>query len=136
MTGLIIPATRPNRTGRTPTLVEYVESYLNFMRAPLREKVMFTKAGRTVIHEPGERIIYGPKGQKIRIVDTQSGTQVEHGNEKGRGVEHQHAHVRPECVTASFGALGGDPDEFIRQRQRERVARNRRIFIPRGAGVR
>lgn len=128
---LIIPKTTPSKGGRTPTLVEYVETYLNRMRAPLKERTVFTPAGRTVTHLPNERVIFGPRGQKIRIVDDVRGTQVEHGNEHGRGVEHQHAHVRPECVTMSFGALGGDPDEFHRQRERDHAASNRRIIIPR-----
>ena len=125
----MVPATKP--TGRRPTLTEYVEAYLTKMRAPLKETVQFGPAGRSVIHHPGERIIYGPRGQKIRIVDTPGGTQVEHGNEKGRGVEHQHAHVRPQVVTVGFGQLGGDPDEFIKARERERARSTRRIIIPR-----
>ena len=128
---LIIPKTRPNRSGRTPTLVEYVETYLNKMRAPLRERLMFTPAGRTVVHDPGERIIYGPRGQKIRIVDTPTGTQVEHGNERGRGVEHQHAHVRPPVVTLALSSMGGNPDELIRNQERERARSSRRIIVPR-----
>ena len=127
---LIIPTTKP--TGRRPTLTEYVEAYLTKMRAPLKETVQFGPTGRTVIRSKGERIIYGPAGQKIRIVDDVFGTQVEHGNERGRGVEHQHAHVRPAVVTVGFSQLGGDPDELIKARERERARSSRRIIIPRG----
>lgn len=132
---LLVPKVNVTTTGRRPTLVEYVETYLNGMRAPLKEKTIFSPAGRGVIHQPGERILLGPKGQKIRVYDTPSGTQVEHGNERGRGVEHLHAHVRPRVVTVGFAAMGGDIDALIKQRERDRVAAGRRIFIPRGRGA-
>ena len=132
MSGGIIVPSGIGSSGRKPTLVEYVESYVTKMRAPLKERTVFSRAGRTVIHDPGERIIYGPKGQKIRVLDTQHGTNVEHGNEHGRGVEHNHVHVRPECVTLSLNQIGGDLDEFTRQREQARINAGRRIFIPRG----
>jgi hypothetical protein len=125
---LVIPSGTSN--GRKPTLTEYVETYLNRMRAPLKESTMFTRAGRTVIHSPGERIIYGPKGQKIRILELDNGNLIQHGNERGHGVEHQHAHVRPKCVTNKLGALGVDPDAVIRQ-QEQRARSSRSIIIPR-----
>ena len=128
---LIIPRTNPGG-GRIPTLTEYVESFLSKMRAPLRERTTFTPAGRSVMHSEGERILFGPKGQKIRVVQRpDGGVQVEHGNEQGRGVEHQHAHVRPQCVTISFGDIGGDPDAVIRAQEKERARSTRRIIIPR-----
>ena len=130
MSSIIVPSGKTG-TGRTPTLVEYVEAYVTKMRAPLKERTTFTSAGRTVIHSPGERIIYGPKGQKIRILELDNGNLIQHGNERGRGVEHQHAHVRPDCVTNHIGALGVDPDRIIREQEQERARSTRRIIIPR-----
>lgn len=112
MSQIVVPSGIKN--GRMPTLTEYVETYLTRMRAPLKESTVFTRAGRTVLHGANERIIYGPRGQKIRIVDDVHGTQVEHGNERGRGVEHRHAHVRPPTVTNMIGVF--DVEQFTRQR--------------------
>lgn len=74
---------------RTPTLDEYVAAYLTAMRAPLKERTQFGPAGRAVIRSAGERVLYGPKGQPIRVLEDElHGTQVEHG-------DHLHAVVRP-----------------------------------------
>lgn len=76
----------------TPTLDEYVQAFLTSMRAPLRERTQFGPAGKAVIRSSGERVLYGPRGEKIRVVeDTAHGTQIEHG-------DHLHAVVRPETV--------------------------------------
>ena len=129
MSSIIVPSGKTG-TGRTPTLVEYVEAYVTKMRAPLKERTTFTSAGRTVIHSPGERIIYGPKGQKIRILELDNGNLIQHGNERGRGVEHQHAHVRPPTVTNHIGVMDVDPDQIIRERER-RQRGSRSLIIPR-----
>ena len=77
----------------TPTIDDYVQAFLTSMRAPLKQSTTFTPAGRTVIHRDGERILYGPRGEKIRVVeDPLHGTQIEHG-------EHQHVVVRPTPAT-------------------------------------
>ena len=76
----------------TPTIDDYVQAFLTQMRAPLKQSTTFTPAGRTVIHRDGERILYGPRGEKIRVVeDPLHGTHVEHG-------DHLHAVVRPKPV--------------------------------------
>jgi hypothetical protein len=74
----------------TPTLDQYVDAYrLMAMRAPLKQRTTFTPAGKTVVHESGERILYGPKGEKIRVIEHPGGaTQIEHG-------DHLHGIVRP-----------------------------------------
>lgn len=73
----------------TPTLDEYVQAFLTSMRAPLKERTQFGPAGRAVIRSDGERVLLGPRGEKIRVIeDTLHGTQVEHG-------DHLHAVVRP-----------------------------------------
>ena len=77
----------------TPTLDDYVAAFLMHMRAPLKQATTFTPAGRTVLHRDGERILYGPRGEKIKVVeDTRHGTHIEHG-------DHLHAVVRPQSVT-------------------------------------
>jgi hypothetical protein len=76
----------------TPTLDQYVQAYLTSMRAPLKQRTVFTQAGRTVVHESGERILYGPKGEKIRVIEHPGhATQIEHG-------DHLHGIVRPQPV--------------------------------------
>lgn len=71
----------------------YVEARLLKMRAPLKEKTMFGPAGRQVLHSNGEKMILGPDGEPIKIVeDPLGGVQVEHG-------DHLHAVIRPRTVT-------------------------------------
>lgn len=78
----------------TPTVDEYVQAFLTVMRAPLKERTQFGPAGRTVIRSKGERIIYGPNGQPIRVIEDElHATQIEHG-------DHQHVVVRPAVVSA------------------------------------
>ena len=75
-----------------PAVKAYVERYLMAMRAPLTKKTMFTSAGRSTQLSNGERILLGPNGQKIRVIeDPMHGTQIEHG-------EHLHAVIRPQVV--------------------------------------
>lgn len=76
----------------TPSLDEYVQAFLTQMRAPLKERTQFGPAGRSVIRSSGERVLLGPKGDRIRVIeDPLHGTQVEHG-------DHLHAVIRPETV--------------------------------------
>lgn len=75
------------------SLPKFVEAHLLEMRAPLKERTMFGPAGRCVLRSKGERTIYGPNGEPIKIVEDEfAGVQVEHG-------EHLHAVVRPRTVT-------------------------------------
>ena len=55
-----------------PTLDEYVQAFLTHMRAPLKTATTFTPAGRTVLHRDGERVIFGPRGEKIKVVLTRT----------------------------------------------------------------
>lgn len=65
----------------TPTLDEYVHAYHKIMRAPLRERTVFGPAGRAVVHSAGEKILYGPNGEKIRVIEDENhNTQIEHGD--------------------------------------------------------
>ena len=78
-----------------PTLDDYVQAFLTHMRAPLKQRTQFGPAGRAVIRSSGERVILGPNGQPIRVVEhPDGGTQVEHG-------EHLHAVIRPTIITNS-----------------------------------
>lgn len=77
----------------TPTLDEYVQAFLTQMRAPLKERTQFGPAGRAVIRSSGERVLLGPRGERIRVIEnTEHGTQIEHG-------EHLHAVIRPAPAT-------------------------------------
>ena len=77
----------------TPSIDDYVQAFLTQMRAPLRESTQFGPAGRSVIRRPGERVLLGPRGERIRVLEnTEHGTQIEHG-------EHLHAVVRPTPAT-------------------------------------
>lgn len=60
------------------------------LRAQLnRTTFLSTSAGKTHLTRPGERVILGPTGEKIRIVETPTGgNQLEHG-------DHLHAVIRP-----------------------------------------
>jgi hypothetical protein len=76
----------------TPTLHEYVQAFLTSMRARPKERTQFGPAGRATIRTDGERVLLGPRGEKIRVVENPlGGTQIEHG-------DHLHAVVRPETV--------------------------------------
>lgn len=114
MTGLIVPSSRVGTGTRTPTIHEYVNAFLRRMRAPLRESTTFTPAGRTTLHRPGERVIFAPSGEPIRIVELpEGGNQIEHG-------DHLHAHVRAKCVTMRGEAVGIDPAAVERARRPKR----------------
>lgn len=92
MSKIVTPKQDATINGRTPTVDEYVQSYLTKMRAPLKARTMFGQAGRAVIHSNGEGIIYAPDGTPIRVVENpEGGNQIEHG-------DHLHAVVRPRVV--------------------------------------
>lgn len=75
------------------SLPEFVEANLLTLRVQPKERTVFGPAGRCVVRSNGERTIYGPNGEPIKVVeDPLGGVQVEHG-------EHLHAVVRPPTVT-------------------------------------
>jgi len=68
----------------------YVRQHLLEMRAPLKHSTVFGPAGRWVRRKTGERVILGPNGTPIRVVQyVDGGSAVEHGN------DHRHAVARP-----------------------------------------
>jgi hypothetical protein len=91
---IIIPRTGARvNGGRLPRTEDYVNSFIRAMRAETRKATVFTSAGRAVVQRNGERIIYAPNAEKIRVVELpEGGNQVEHG-------DHLHAHVRADCVS-------------------------------------
>jgi hypothetical protein len=112
--------------GRLPTTLDYVSSYLKMMRAETKKRTMFTRAGRTVVRSPGERIIFSPTGEKIRVTEIpgpeySGGNQVEHG-------DHLHAHVRPLVVTAGLGGMNAAVQEAVQERQARQRGRLRSYF--------
>lgn len=78
-------------------LERYVQKHLTEMRAPLKERTVFTTAGRSVQRAAGERIILGPNGQPIRVIENpDGGNQIEHG-------DHLHAVIRPRPINLALG---------------------------------
>lgn len=93
MTQIIVPRTGATVNGRRPTLEDYVQSMLTTFRANTRKATQFGPAGRAVIEKPGERVLRGPNGEPIRVIENpDGGTQIEHG-------DHLHAVLRPATVT-------------------------------------
>jgi len=87
---------------KVPTVDEYVQAFLTAMRAPLKQKFMSTVAGRVTLRRDGERVIYGPNGAPIRVVEkvnhadgSSGGNQIEHG-------DRLHAVIRPPTVQAKL----------------------------------
>lgn len=81
---------------RVPTVDEYVAAFLQMMEAPTKQKTVFAGGLKQRVRSAGEKTIFAPDGTPLKIVSDPSGvTHVEHG-------DHQHAHVRPRPVTASF----------------------------------
>jgi len=74
-------------------LEDYVQMHIKEMRAPRVERTMFGPAGRQVLTSDGERIILGPQGQRIRVIEKSDGNLIEHEDEQGD--THIHANVRP-----------------------------------------
>jgi hypothetical protein len=74
---------------------DFVARNVTRMRAPLKERIVFTSAGRTVIHSAGERVLYGPNGAVLcKITENEThGVQVEEA-------DRLHAVIRPQVVTA------------------------------------
>ena len=76
----------------------WVQSHINHLRAPLKSRTMFGPAGRAVIRSKGERVIFGPDGQPVHVIELpEGGTQIEHDDE--RGDYHLHAAIRPQPIT-------------------------------------
>jgi hypothetical protein len=75
---------------------DYIDATVMHQRAPLRERTMFTQAGRTIVHSQGERIIYGPNGAMIARVTEDDGSHNTHIEED----ERLHAIVRPTVIRA------------------------------------
>jgi len=70
----------------------WVQQHLTEMRAPLKKRTMFTVAGRSVQRSAGERIVYGPNGQPVRVVELpEGGNQIEQD-------DRLHAVVRPQTL--------------------------------------
>lgn len=99
------------RVPGTPTLDEYVEAFMHSMRAPLKAKTVFGPAGRQVVHESGERILYGPKGEKIRVIEQPGhSTQIEAGDRLHGVVRPQPVRMKTSLKMAeAFAAAVGHP---------------------------
>ena len=74
---------------------EFVRRNLTTLTAPLKRSTVFGPAGRWTRRRTGERIIYGPHGTPLRVVQyVDGGTAVEHGS------DHRSAVARPEPLRA------------------------------------
>jgi len=79
------------------SLEGWVQSHINHLRAPLKSRTMFGPAGRAVIRSKGERVIFGPDGQPVHVIELpEGGTQIEHDDEDGN--YHLHANIRPQTI--------------------------------------
>lgn len=71
------------------------------LRAQVRTKFVSTSAGNTHLTLQGERVILGPTGEKIRVVEMPTGGNIiEHG-------DHQHAAIRPRSAAVITKAHNG-----------------------------
>ena len=78
-------------------ITAYVEKHIREYQAELRAKTVFGPAGRAVIHSQGERIVLGPNGERLRVVQLPgNATQIEHEDEHHD--THIHANVRPSAL--------------------------------------
>lgn len=76
-----------------PSVDDFVQAYLEHLRAPHKKKYVSTSAGHIRIDQGGERTILGPDGSPIRIVEhPTSSTQIEAN-------DSLHAVVRPTAVS-------------------------------------
>lgn len=86
-----------------PSTDEFVQAFLTSLRADTKKRTMFTSAGRSVQQSRGERIIYGPNGEKIRVLeDPNQATQVEQRDDK------LHAVMRPGTVNITVDRKTGE----------------------------
>ena len=70
---------------------EFITRHLTELTAPLKRSTTFGPAGRWVQRKTGERVILGPDGTPIRIMQyVDGGSAVEHGNDT------RHAVARPQ----------------------------------------
>lgn len=78
----------------TPTVDQYVEAFLGAISQAgrMKERTVFTRAGKMTVRNDGETVIYGPGGYPIRVVTKIDGAQVETD-------DRLHAVVRPPLVT-------------------------------------
>jgi hypothetical protein len=72
---------------------QWVQMHLKQMRAERRQRrtLILGAGGKNrarLIDEKGERILYGPYGQAVRVIEWEGGNQVEED-------EHLHAVIRP-----------------------------------------
>lgn len=85
---------------------------MHSMRAPLKAKTVFGPAGRQVVHESGERVLYGPKGEKIRVIEQPGhSTQIETGDRLHGIVRPKPVRMKTSLATAqAFAAAVGFPN--------------------------
>lgn len=76
-----------------PDVNAWVHQNLRTIRAPLRAKMVFTSAGRQIVHEAGEMRILGPNGEPIKVVTDENGGTVITTDET------QGVHLRPPTLS-------------------------------------
>ena len=73
---------------------EFVRRNLAQLRAPLKRATVFGPAGRWTRRRTGERIILGPNGTPVRVVQyIDGGTAVEHGSDHRSAVARPRPHI-------------------------------------------
>ena len=80
---------------RPPTTDEWLAGALDAMRATPRERTVFGPGGRHTEKTAGERVLLGPGGYPVRVIEFEcGGTQIEEHDG-----DHLHAVVRPGTLT-------------------------------------
>lgn len=97
---------------QAPTIDEFISAYLMGLRAPKKERFVSTSGGTARIKVKGERVIFGPRGEKIRILeDENDNTQVEVGDQLHAVVRPLPVRIKVSQVQASRMASAlGHPD--------------------------
>ena len=94
-----------------PSTLEWVGARVGELRCPQRlRRTLLLGIGARHRHDemkPGEKVLYAPNGEPLRVVGYENGSvAVEHG-------EHRHALVRPRTINYSLNQ--DPPPGFLRQ---------------------
>jgi hypothetical protein len=78
---------------------QWVQMHLNQMRAERRQRrTIITGTGAAnrarLVEDRGERIIYGPTGQPVRVIEYVGGNQIEQWDDKLHAIVRPHVHLK------------------------------------------
>jgi len=82
------------------TADEYIAASIRELRADLKSKTIFGRAGRAVVHSNGERRLLAPNGEPFRVIELpEGGNQIETSNSL-------HANIRPKAIRVQLAMKG------------------------------